>query len=131
MYYLILKDLSNDIKIVGNCESAPHKSVIIKNYCLNNDIHLVSCRQDINNQCNGINQMYTYPVLDNRYIVLKCNKHDSNIVFNEYVEKINEGYFEFHFYKPEELKLKNLEIEETLICDEMNKLEKHAKKRYV
>lgn len=121
MYYLILKDIVGDIKIIGNCETSPHKSVIIKNYCLNNDINLVTCRQDINEQCEGTDQMYTYPILDNRYMILKCTKHEKNVIFSDYVEKYTEGYFEFHFYKPEEMKLRKLEIEETLINDEMDK----------
>ena len=129
MYYLILKDLLNECKIVGNCVTAPHKNVIIKNYCLNNDIRLVSCRQDINEQCNGNDQMFTYPIFDNKYIILKCMKHEKNVIFNQYVEKYTQGYFEFHFYKSEEMKLRKLEIEETLICDEIIKLE--SKKKYI
>jgi len=105
MYYLILKDLTGDIKILSNCTMQAHRQVIIKNYCMNNDITLVSCRQDINEQCNGDDQMFAYPILDNRFIVLQCTYHDSNIIFNRYIEKHTQGYFEFHYYNNVDLPL--------------------------
>lgn len=105
MYYLILKDLIGDIKILSNCTMQAHRQVIIKNYCMNNDITLVSCRQDINEQCNGDDQMFAYPILDNRFIILECTYHDSNIIFNRYIEKHTQGYFEFHYYNNVDLPL--------------------------
>lgn len=105
MYYLILKDLTGDIKMLSNCTLQAHRQVIIKNYCMNNDITLVSCRQDINEQCNGDDQMFAYPILDNRFIILECTYHDSNIIFNRYIEKHTQGYFEFHYYNNVDLPL--------------------------
>ena len=110
MYYLIKKNLDGMIRIIGNCEKSSHRAVILNNYCVSNDIKLVNCRKDINDECRGEGQLYTYPIEDNRCVILDCTYHDKNLIFNSYVEKVPYGIFEIHYFNVSKLPLVDLSL---------------------
>jgi len=116
MYLLIkttLKDYPDEdvLEIVGNCEDYGHRTAVLKRYCDQNNINLVADRAVINSQCKpNENELYSY-LTDGKYILLDCLGVGAGILFSGYVQKKCIGYFQFKFYKPENLPLSNIKIE--------------------
>ena len=101
-YYLVHKRNLDDIKIVASCEKDSHKEVILNRYCRSNDIILVEDRPAVTANCQG-NQLFSYQVSANRYIVLNCYEHPKTYIFNRYVEKEVAGELEFLYHNPEKM----------------------------
>lgn len=115
MYYLL--KYQDDVTIVSNCKSLHHKIVVLSNYCKNNNITLVSCREEINEKNRSINQLFCYPVDLNKWIIISATYHEQTLFFNEYSEKHVEGYFEFQYYVHGNLPILNVKIEKEMTED--------------
>ena len=95
MYYLVVN--TNQLKIVDSFESHKHRNLILRNYCIKNNIALVKNRQQINEQCRD-NGLYAYKLNDYDYIVLDCIYHPSTFMFNGYVEKKTVYHLNFVYF---------------------------------
>ena len=115
MYLLVkteLKDNLNDkFEIVANCDEFAHRTTVLKKYCDQHNINFVENRDAINTMCKpGKHEVYTY-FTDGQYIILDCVGYEAGILFSGYVQKKCIGYFQFKFYKPDELILANIKDE--------------------
>ena len=107
-YYLIWRDLLLDkIQLVGSCKNHQSKTVILDNYCKNNNINLVTNRLEINEKCKG-EELFTYKFIENKYIVLQCIDHPAGFIMSHYVEKHRVGFLEFVFFSETELHLSGI-----------------------
>jgi len=114
--YLLIKTVLESypeedlLSIVGNCDDYGHRSTVLKKYCDQNNINLVHNRSEINIQCKpGEHELYSYPV-DGKYILLDCLGVAPGLLFAGYVQKKCVGYFQFKFYKLEDLPLSTLKF---------------------
>ena len=95
MYFLV--ENTNQLKIIDSCEHQAHKSVILNNYCMRNNVIHVRNRQEINDTCKE-DGIYTYKISENKYIVLDCKFHGSGYFINQYIEKHTLYYLEFVYF---------------------------------
>lgn len=107
-YYLIWRDLGTDkVQIVGSCKNHQSKTIILDNYCKNNNINLVENRIEINETCKG-EELFTYKFIENKYILLRCINHPAGFIMSHYVEKYRVGFLEFIFFSETEFPLTDL-----------------------
>lgn len=105
MYYLIKN--TDQIKIIDSCEHQAHKSVILNNYCMRNNIKRVDNRQEINDTCKE-DGLYLYKISENKYIVLDCKYHSAGYIINKYIEKHTLYYLEFVYFIKSNNNIKNV-----------------------
>lgn len=112
MFYLIARDLrSEKVLLVGNCLNTIHRGVIVRNYCIEENVIFVEKEEDIDRKCEA-DEIFCYKVNENEYVMVQAHKVLDGYIFYGCVQKEIIGYLDIMEYQLNELPMSSLKIQD-------------------
>jgi len=113
MLYLIARDLRSDaVKIVGNCSNPIHRGVVVRNYCIKENIIFVEKENDIDTKCEG-KEIFCYKVSEDEYVIVQSNKIFDGYIFYGCIQKEVIGYLDIQEFETQQLPLSSLKVQDS------------------
>lgn len=99
MFYLIARDLRSDkVKVVSNCSNGVHRGIIVRNYCINENIIFIENESDITTKCVK-DEIFCCKRDDNEYIIIQSTRVYDGWISYGYVLREIIGYLDILEYE--------------------------------